>query len=290
MNDRDPDRDLYHPPAFTLPPVRQGVLKPAGKVNVITNGEAEAPYHAIDPRARTFYKFIIYTGLRMDHAYKLLSDLYDDEIHKPKNHPKVTYIETERIAQSKQKQSALAVFPRFFIPELMKVMNNINIGLDLIEKSLSSGGKAIQPHFLHLYTAREKAEAKEKGKPLPPRMSGKVTRKFHAQIFTDNGMDSVLVDYLQGRNISVGHSRYGEPIEPILEKYSEILTKPKRPFPDFSKPAPKGISVAEIIRYPKKAQVIQREKQAINNMASTTPKGKTIQASANTTALGRATV
>jgi len=247
--------------------VKTPEVKAAGKVNAITNEEAEALYHAIDPKVRTFYKFVIFTGLRMEHAYKLLSDLYDDEIFKPKNHPEVAYIETERIAQSKQKQSALAVFPRAFIPELMIITNNIGSGLDFIEKALSSGGKAIQPHFMHLYTAREKAEAKETGKQLPPRMSGKVTRKFHAQILTDNGMDSVLVDYLQGRNISVGHSRYGEPIEPILEKYGEILTKPKRPFPDFSKPAPEGISFEQSTRITRSGSAKKKSPAATSTQA-----------------------
>ncbi len=247
-----------------------------GKVTAYTNEEAEALYHAIDPKIRIFYKFLIYTGMRIAQAYRILSDLYDDEIFKPDRFKKIAYIETDRVAESATKNTSLAVFPREFIPELMKIRNNIGVSQDFIEKSIVAGGKAIQPHFMHLYTAREKADAKETGEPLPIRWSGKKTRKFHAQVLTDNNMDSVLVDYLQGRNISVGHSRYGSPVVPIIDKYTQILEKPARPFPDFTKPAPKGITVATTTRYPKKetapAKKAPASKAAPRKKASPTTK------------------
>ena len=191
---------------FLIVPKREKVKK----VPRIPRETVNAAYEAIQDDLKTFYKILLYTGLRGEHAHKLYMlkkkagkpmRFTKEEIYKFPSIPAVAYIDSSPAA-ARGKDTDIAVFPASFIPELLGYTYP-GYTIDHIRRKFSAAGQTTKTDF-----------------------TGKHLRKFHAQLLMKNRVDRLIIDYLQGRQprgSTVLLDHYASPDEEATRQYAEVL-------------------------------------------------------------------
>jgi len=208
--------------AFLVQPKREA----PGKVPPIPTEQVTAAYMATPDDLKTFYKLLMYTGLRSEHALRLYQQkkkagkpmrITRDEII---TFPGITAaaIDTTSAAAKRGKKTQIALFPASFIEELT-TYEYPGYVKDTANSKIREAGKMITPLF-----------------PDSKPFTVKLLRKYHAQMLLNNNVDTLIIDYLQGRKpreSTVLIQNYASPDEAAARQYVEKVLNAPATFPDL---------------------------------------------------------
>jgi len=201
-----------------------------GKVSRVPTDQVIAAYKSIPDNLQTFFKFLMYSGLRSEHGLRLFQQ--KEQAGKPMRFTRndiITFpgipaaaIDSTAAAAKRGKKSEIALFPASFIEELINYEYPGYVK-ETVSSKLRDAGKQIKPLF-----------------PTEPAFTMKSLRKYHAQMLLNNGVDTLIIDYLQGRKpreSAVLISNYASPDEAAARQYVEKVLNASDTFPLLLAPA-----------------------------------------------------
>ena len=202
-----------------------------GKVKQVSTEQVIAAYKATPDELKTFFKMLMYTGIRGEHAVRLYEQMQkagrpmkftrEDIITFPKV-AGAAAIDPTPAAAKRGKKAEIALLPASFVDELIRY-EYPGYAKGTVSSRLSDVGDAIKSSF-----------------PGSPKFSMKSLRKYHAQMLLASKVDTLIIDYLQGRQpresaVLIAH--YASPDEEAASQYVEKVLISANTFPDLKAPA-----------------------------------------------------
>lgn len=202
-----------------------------GKVKQVSTEQVIAAYKATPDELKTFFKMLMYTGIRGEHAVRLYEQMQQagrpmrftraDIIAFP-DEPGAVAIDPTPAAAKRGKKAEIALLPASFVDELIRY-EYPGYAKGTVSSRMSDVGDAIKSSF-----------------PGSPKFSMKSLRKYHAQMLLASKVDTLIIDYLQGRQpresaVLIAH--YASPDEEAASQYVEKVLNGAKTFPDLRSPA-----------------------------------------------------
>lgn len=212
--------------AFLVQPKRET----PGKVLPVPTEQVTAAYMATPDDLKPFFKLLMYTGLRSEHALRLYQQ--KEKAGKPLKFTRgdiITFsgipavaIDSTPAAANRGKKTEIALFPASFVEELINYEFPGYVK-ETVNSKIRDAGNQINPLF-------------PESKPF----TVKSLRKYHAQMLLNNKVDNLIIDYLQGRKpreSAVLIQNYASPDEAAAHQYVEKVLNAPATFPDLNGPA-----------------------------------------------------
>ncbi|ALM76456.1 hypothetical protein TBCH5v1_2567 [Thermococcus barophilus] len=142
-----------------------------------------------------FFKFLYYTGLRLDQAVRIFKNLKKSDIKFEGN---IAYILTHEAKRGK-KGTYIAIMPKHFGEELTENIRYVGNLPERIDKRFGKEGI---------------------------NFGAKLLRKFHYNFLRQNGVEKDIAEFIQGRSsVDVGSTYYLDKIRLAKEQYKKIADK-----------------------------------------------------------------
>jgi len=142
-----------------------------------------------------FFKFLYYTGLRLDQAVRIFKNLKKNDIKFEDN---IAYILTHEAKRGK-KGTYIAIMPKDFGKELAENIEYVSNLSKRIDKRFGKEGIDF---------------------------GAKLLRKWHYNFLRQNGVEKDIAEFIQGRSsVDVGSTHYLDKVRLAKEQYKKIADK-----------------------------------------------------------------